>query len=194
MNQKQAKELVRSRLSDKRYEHTLNVRKMAVKLAKRHDADEDRAALAALLHDAAKEISKDEMRAIMKAHPEYAEGGEERPTSVWHGICAAILARTEWGVEDEAVLSAIACHTAGKPGMSKLDKILYLADMSSAERDWPGVNKLRKLERKDLDAAMLMALKQTNDFVLSQGNPLDPMSKAAYDDIQAQVEARAAKP
>lgn len=194
MNQKQAKELVRSRLSDKRYEHTLNVRKMAVKLAKRHDADEDRAALAALLHDAAKEIPKDEMRAIMKAHPEYAEGGEERPAPVWHGICAAILARTEWGVEDEAVLSAIACHTAGKPGMSKLDKILYLADMSSAERDWPGVNKLRKLERKDLDAAMLMALKQTNDFVLSQGKPLDPMSKAAYDDIQAQVEARAAKP
>ena len=194
MNQKQAKELVRSRLSDKRYEHTLNVRKMAVKLAKRHDANEDRAALAALLHDAAKEISKDEMRAIMKAHPEYAEGGEERPAPVWHGICAAILARTEWGVEDEAVLSAIACHTAGKPGMSKLDKILYLADMSSAERDWPGVNKLRKLERKDLDAAMLMALKQTNDFVLSQGKPLDHMSKAAYDDIQAQVEARAAKP
>ena len=194
MNQKQAKELVRSRLSDKRYEHTLNVRKMAVKLAKRHDADEDRAALAALLHDAAKEISKDEMRAIMKAHAEYAEGGEERPTPVWHCICAAILARTEWGVEDEAVLSAIACHTAGKPGMSKLDKILYLADMSSAERDWPGVNKLRRLERKDLDAAMLMALKQTNDFVLSQGKPLDPMSKAAYDDIQAQVEARAAKP
>lgn len=194
MNQKQAKELVRSRLSDKRYEHTLNVRKMAVKLAKCHDADADRAALAALLHDAAKEISKDEMRAIMKAHPEYAEGGEERPTPVWHGICAAILARTEWGVKDEAVLSAIACHTAGKPGMSKLDKILYLADMSSAERDWPGVNKLRKLERKDLDAAMLMALKQTNDFVLSQGKPLDPMSKAAYDDIQAQVEARAAKP
>lgn len=193
MNQKQAKELVRSRLSDKRYEHTLNVRKMAVKLAKCHDADEDRAALAALLHDAAKEISKDEMRAIMKAHPEYAEGGEERPTPVWHGICAAILARTEWGVKDEAVLSAIACHTAGKPGMSKLDKILYLADMSSAERDWPGVNKLRKLERKDLDAAMLMALKQTNDFVLSQDKPLDPMSKAAYDDIQAQVEARAAK-
>ena len=194
MNQKQAKELVRSRLSDKRYEHTLNVRRMAVKLAKRHAADENRAALAALLHDAAKEISKDEMRAIMKAHPEYAEGGEERPTPVWHGICAAILARTEWGGEDEAVLSDIARHTASKPGMSQLDKILYLADMSSAERDWPGVNKLRKLERKDLDAAMLMALKQTNDFGLSQDKPLDPMSKAAYDDIQAQVEARAAKP
>ena len=74
---------------------------------------------------------------------------------------------------------------AGKPGMTQLDKILYLADMTSAERDWPGVEKLRKLELKDLDAAMLAALKQTNDFVLSQGKPLDPMSKAAYEDILA---------
>ena len=185
MDLKQAKELVRSRLSDKRYEHTINVKKMAVKLAKHYGTDPEQAALAALLHDAAKELPKDEMRAIMQAHPEYAQGGEARPTPVWHGICAAILARTEWGVTDEAVLSAIACHTAGKAGMTQLDKILYLADMTSAERDWPGVEKLRKLELKDLNAAMLAALKQTNDFVLSQGKPLDPMSKAAYEDILA---------
>ena len=190
MNLKQAKELVRGRLSDKRYEHTINVKKMAVKLAKRYGADEEKAALAAILHDSAKEISKDEMREIMRQYPQYAEGGENRPTPVWHGICASILARTQWGVEDEAILSAIACHTAGKPGMSKLDKIVYLADMTSAERDWPGVNKLRKLELKDLDAAMLAALKQTNDFVLSQGKPLDSVSKAAYDDIKARVNAR----
>ena len=185
MDLKQAKELVRSRLSDKRYEHTINVKKMAVKLAKRYGVDEDKAALAALLHDSAKEISKDEMRAIMQAHPEYAQGGEARPTPVWHGICAAILARTEWGVTDEAVLSAIACHTAGKAGMTQLDKILYMADMTSAERDWPGVEKLRKLEMKDLDVAMLAALRQTNGFVLSEGKPLDPESKAAYEDILA---------
>ena len=190
MNLKQAKELVRGRLSDKRYEHTINVKKMAVKLAKRYGADEEKAALAAILHDSAKEISKDEMREIMRQYPQYAEGGESRPAPVWHGICGSILARTQWGVEDEAILSAIACHTAGKPGMSKLDKIVYLADMTSAERDWPGVNKLRKLELKDLDAAMLAALKQTNDFVLSQGKPLDPVSKATYDDIKARVNAR----
>ena len=157
MNLKQAKELVRGRLSDKRYEHTLNVKKMAVKLAKIYGEDEERAALAALLHDSAKEISKDEMREILRAYPQYAEGGEERPAPVWHGVCAALLARTQWGV----------------------------TDMTSAERDWPGVEKLRKLEKKNLDAAMLAALKQTNDFVLSQGKPLDPMSKAAYEDILA---------
>ncbi len=190
MKWKEAKDLVKGRLSEKRYQHTLNVKKMAVKLARRYGVNEEKAALAALLHDAAKELPKEEMKALMAQYPQYAEGGESRPVPVWHGVCAAILARTEWGVTDEAVLSAIACHTAGKPGMTKLDKIVYLADMTSKERDWPGVNKLRKLEMKDLDAAMLAALKQTNDFVLSQGKPLDPMSKAAYDDILAQVEAR----
>ena len=193
MKWKEAKDLVKGRLSEKRYQHTLNVKKMAVKLARRYGVNEEKAALAALLHDAAKEIPKEEMKALMAQYPQYAEGGESRPIPVWHGVCAAILARTEWGVTDEAVLSAIACHTAGKPGMTKLDKIVYLADMTSKERDWPGVNKLRKLEMKDLDAAMLAALKQTNDFVLSQGKPLDPMSKAAYDDILAQVETRSRK-
>ena len=193
MKWKEAKDLVKGRLSEKRYQHTLNVKKMAVKLARRYGVQEEKAALAALLHDAAKEIPKEEMKALMAQYPQYAEGGESRPVPVWHGVCAAILARTEWGVTDEAVLSAIACHTAGKSGMTKLDKVVYLADMTSKERDWPGVNKLRKLEMKDLDAAMLAALQQTNDFVLSQGKPLDPMSKAAYDDILAQVEARSRK-
>ena len=185
MELKQAKELVRGRLSDKRYEHTINVKKNGRQAgqALRHRPGAGRTGGA--FDDAAKELPKDEMRAIMQAHPEYAQGGEARPTPVWHGICAAILARTEWGVTDEAVLSAIACHTAGKAGMTQLDKILYLADMTSAERDWPGVEKLRKLEMKDLDAAMLVALRQTNGFVLSEGKPLDPESKAAYEDILA---------
>ena len=158
---------------------------MAVKLAKHYGADEEQAALAALLHDAAKEIGKDEMRAIMQAHPEYAEGGEARPHA---GVARRVRVHSgphRMGRDRRSRAQRHACHTAGKPGMTQLDKILYLADMTSAERDWPGVEKLRKLELKDLDAAMLAALKQTNDFVLSQGKPLDSMSKAAYEDILA---------
>jgi len=85
MNLKQAKELVRGRLSDKRYEHTINVKKMAVKLAKRYGADEEKAALAAILHDSAKEISKDEMREIMRQYPQYAEGGEQVHIMLFYG-------------------------------------------------------------------------------------------------------------
>ena len=76
MNLKQAKELVRGRLSDKRYEHTINVKKMAVKLAKRYGADEEKAALAAILHDSAKEISKDEMREIIRHERRIEFAGE----------------------------------------------------------------------------------------------------------------------
>lgn len=184
MDLKEAKALARRRMGDKRFEHTLNVKKMAVKLAKRYGADPDQAALAALLHDAAKEMPTAQMLELMRRYPEYAEGGESRPTPVWHGVCASILARTEWGVTDEAVLSAIACHTAGKPGMSLLDKILYLADMSSAERDWNGVENLRKLELEDLDAAMLAALEQTIGYVRKCGKPVDPISVAAWEDIK----------
>ena len=188
MNLKQAKELVRGRLSDKRYEHTINVKKMAVKLAKRYGADKEKAALAAILHDSAKEISKDEMREIMRQYPQYAEGGESRPTPVWHGICASILARTQWGVEDEAILSAIACHTAGKPGMSKLDKIVYLADCIEPGRDYPGVDRLRSLCRQDLDQAMIQALSDTIEHVRQKGGEPDRRSKEALDDLRSKKE------
>lgn len=184
MDLKTAKALARQRMGDKRYEHTLNVKKMAVRLAKHYGADPDQAALAALLHDTAKEMPIAEMLALMRRYPELAGDAENRPTPVWHGVCAAILARTEWGVTDEAVLSAIACHTTGKPGMSLLDKIIFLADMTCAERDWDGVDALRKLELEDIDRAMLAGLEQSIRFVEQCGRPLDPMSAAAYADIR----------
>ena len=96
-------------------------------------------------------------------------------------IAAAILAQTQWGVSDPEILSAIRCHTTGKPDMSKLDKIIYLADMTSAERDWPGVDDLRKLEMQDLDRALCDALKRSIDFVEEKGGTLDPESVAAYE-------------
>ena len=185
MDYSEAKKLVKARLSEKRWTHTKNVKKMAVKLARRWGTDPEKAAMAAILHDSAKELPKQELLQIFADNAIIAENAPARPLPVWHGIAAAILAETQWGITDPEILSAIRCHTTGKPGMSKLDKIIYLADMTSAERDWPGVEKLRRLELKDLDAAMLAALKQTNDFVLSQGKPLDPMSKAAYEDILA---------
>ena len=114
-----------------------------------------------------------------------------RPTSVWHGIAAAILCETEWGVHDPEVLSAIRCHTTGKPGMSLLDKIIYMADMTSAERDYPGVEALRDEEFEDLDMALLHALKRTIDFVKEKGGRLDDQSVAAYEDLCAQLGARA---
>lgn len=191
MKYEQAKKLVKKNLSEKRYTHTKNVKKMAVKLAKRWGADPEKAALAAILHDAAKELPKDRQLQIFAENAIIAENAPMRPTSVWHGIAAAILCETEWGVHDPEVLSAIRCHTTGKPGMSLLDKIIYMADMTSAERDYPGVEALREEEFEDLDMALLHALKRTIDFVKEKGGRLDDQSVAAYEDLCAQLGARA---
>ena len=190
MDLKEAKELARKRLGDKRYRHTLNVEKMAVKLAKRYGADCDQAALAALLHDTAKEMPTADQLALLRAHPDLAGNTENRPTPIWHGVCAAILARTQWGVTDEAVLSAVACHTAGKPGMTLLDKILFMADMTSEERDFDGVEELRKLEMEDIDKAMYKALDDSMTFVKQNNKPLDPMSAAAWEDFRRLLASR----
>lgn len=184
MTEQKARRLAKKRLSAKRYQHTLNVRRMAVKLAKRWGADPEKAALAALLHDTAKELPREEMLRILNDNAIMAENAQNRPSPVWHGICAAILAQTQWGVEDEEVLSAIRCHTTGKPGMSLLDEIVFLADMTSAERDYPEVDYLRKLEKKDIHQAMREALEMNLHWLEESGKPVDEETRAALEDLR----------
>lgn len=184
MTEQKARRLAKKRLSAKRYQHTLNVRRMAVKLAKRWGADPEKAALAALLHDTAKELPREEMLQILNDNAIMAENAQNRPSPVWHGICAAILAQTQWGVEDEEVLSAIRCHTTGKPGMSLLDEIVFLADMTSAERDYPEVDCLRKLEKKDIHQAIREALEMNLHWLEESGKPVDEETRAALEDLR----------
>lgn len=184
MTEQKARRLAKKRLSAKRYQHTLNVRRMAVKLAKRWGADPEKAALAALLHDTAKELPREEMLQILNDNAIMAENAQNRPSPVWHGICAAILAQTQWGVEDEEVLSAIRCHTTGKPGMSLLDEIVFLADMTSAERDYPEVDYLRKLEKKDIHQAIQEALEMNLHWLEESGKPVDEETRAALEDLR----------
>jgi len=164
MDYSEAKKLVKARLSEKRWTHTKNVKKMAVKLARRWGTDPEKAAMAAILHDSAKELPKQELLQIFADNAIIAENAPARPSPVWHGIAAAILAETQWGITDPEILSAIRCHTTGKPGMSKLDKIIYLADMTSAERDWPGVDDLilwkKRAARWTLKASPLMSMQK----------------------------------
>ena len=184
MDLKQAKQMAKRELSEKRYQHTLNVKQQAVHLAKLYGADEDKAALAAYLHDIAKERPHQELLQILRDNAIMAENAQERPAPVWHGICAAILCQTEWGIADPEILSAIACHTTGKPGMSKLDKIVFLADMTCAERTYPEVHELRRLCEEDLDVAMITALGMNIAWMEESGKPIDPVSRETYEDLR----------
>lgn len=185
MTYQQAEDMVCRTLSPKRFQHTMNVKKLAVRMAQHYGVDTEKAALAAILHDSAKELPRTELLQIMQDNAIIKKGTQNRPEPVWHGICAAILAKTQWNVQDEEILSAIACHTTGKENMSKLDKILFLADMTSAERDYPGVEELRSLEMRNLDKAMIQALKMTISFVEQKNAIADPESAKALAWLQA---------
>ena len=187
MTCEEAQELVKGRLSHKRYKHTVNVKNKAVELARRYGADEEKAALAALLHDSAKELPQEEMLQIFSDNAIMAKNAASRPTPVWHGIAAAILCATQWGVTDPEILSAIECHTTGKANMTLLEKIIYMADATSAERDYPGVERLRQEEMQDLDLALLHSLQQSIAFVKKKGGKLDPQTVAACEDLQERI-------
>ena len=103
-----------------------------------------------------------------------AKNAAKRPAPVWHGYAASILCQTQWGVTDPEILSAIECHTTGKQNMSLLDKIIYMADMTSAERDYTGVEALRAEEMQHLALALCHALEQSIAFVRENGTPLAP--------------------
>ncbi|HJA25104.1 MAG TPA: bis(5'-nucleosyl)-tetraphosphatase (symmetrical) YqeK [Candidatus Fournierella merdigallinarum] len=190
MTCKQAEKMVKKALSQKRFTHTVNVKNEAVEMAKRFGASEEKAALAALLHDAAKELPKDELLQILRENAIIAGDAENSPPPVWHGVAAAILAQTRWGVEDQEVLDAIRYHTTGRPGMTKLDKIIFLSDMISAERDYPEVEELRQLAKQDLDVAVTVALRYNVEWMEACGKTIDPLSRQALDDLEKSVPAR----
>ena len=183
MTCEEAKKLVKPRLGQKRWTHTKNVKKMAVQLAERWGENPEKAALAALLHDSAKELPRDALLQIFADNAIIAENAPARPAAIWHGIAAAIVAETQWGVTDPEILSAIRCHTTGKPGMSLLDKILYLADYIEETRDFPGVEKARELAKVDIDRALLYCYDQTLTELVARGKLIHSDTIAAYNDM-----------
>ena len=174
-------------MDEKRFAHCVRVSETARTLAKLNGYDEDKAALAGFVHDYAKQIPVEEYIKVIKEEgfdPDLLNWNR----AIWHGIVGSWFIKRDLGITDPEILSAIRCHTTGKPGMSKLDKIIYLADMTSAERDWPGVDDLRALEMQDLDRALCDALKRSIDFVEEKGGSLDPESVAAYEYAKAHLE------
>ena len=187
ITRKEAARLAKRTLSQRRYEHTRNVEKLAVRLAERNGVSEEKAALAALLHDIAKELPKDRMLQIITENAIIVKDAARHLPPVWHGAAAAVLAKTEYGVEDEEILSAIRCHTTGKPHMSKLDKVLYLADYMEPSRAFDGVEELRRLVWEDLDQAMILGLEMTVEELRERGAVVHQNTQGTLDDLRRKL-------
>ena len=180
-----AEALARSRLSEGRYEHTLRVADTAEDLALVHDLDTDRARLAALLHDAAREMGPEEFLNLADKWQLQVEDPERESPKLLHGPVAAELAKRELGVDDEEVLEAVRTHTTGRPGMGPLALVLYVADKIEPARDYPSVGRLRRLAGEDLNGAAAESLRRAIAHNQERGKPTHPASLKMLDWLEA---------
>lgn len=186
MNRNELAEAVRKQLPKTRWEHTLRVVETAVELSDRFGADREQARLAALLHDYCKFWPQEQMAEIIRERG-LSQDLLEYHVELWHAPVGAEVVREELGIEDEAVLDAIRYHTTGRPHMSLLDKVIFLADYIEPGRQFPGVEEVREWARKDLDQAVWKSLDKTLVFLIGKNQKVYPLTWAARNDMVDRV-------
>lgn len=174
---------VRTVLSEERIQHVLGVVQTAAELAERYGADPDKAALAAWLHDVAKERSRDELLMMADEFGIIFTDLEMRIPALWHAPVGTRLARFQFGLQDLDVLASIRFHTTGRPGMSLLEQIIFLADVIEPGRRFPDADQLRELSKLDLGRAMLAAFENKIVRIVGRGGLLHPDTVAARNDM-----------
>jgi predicted HD superfamily hydrolase involved in NAD metabolism len=182
MEREQALIIVKKQLTEHRYQHTLGVADTAILLAKQYGVDEKKAELAAIFHDYAKFRPKDEMREILVNQGMPKDLLEFNP-ELWHAPVGAYLAEHEAGITDPEVLAAIRFHTSGRRGMTKLEKVIYLADYIEPGRHFPGVEEVRELAKLNLNDALIKAVQNTIMFLMKNIQAIYPETFHTYNDL-----------
>lgn len=183
MNLKKIEKQLMLALTPKRFLHTQNVVKAGEDLGLRYDADLDKIRIAGLLHDCAKNFTEDQLRAYAKEYHLKIDEITILEPQLLHGPVGAIVAAKEYGVDDPQVLDAIAYHTTGRKKMSKLEKIIYLADFIEIGRSYHGVDDLRILAFEDLDKAMIQAFSNTIRYIAGLKGLIHPRTIIARNQL-----------
>ena len=172
---------LKSKLDPLRFEHSVSVSFTCTALAMRYGYDIQKAELAGLMHDCAKRFTDSELIQKCQKHEVALTEAEIKAPAVIHAKYGAYLAENKYGIHDPEIISAIACHTTGKPDMTTLDKILYIADYIEPRRDKAdNLPQMRHLAFQDLDKTMYEILKGTLEYLGKKGNSIDPMTLQAF--------------
>lgn len=172
-------EKVASAMSEKRFKHVLGVEKAAIELAERYGCDTEKAGLAGLIHDYAKELSDQEFLDLIDNHqlnPELKKWGN----NVWHGMVGIYKIQEDLGVTDKEILRSIETHTVGSGDMSLLDKIIYVADYIEPGRRFPLVEEARVIAKESLDKAVAYETVHTVEHLAHQAFPIFPQTIETY--------------
>lgn len=174
------KKYLKENLSQKRYTHSLNVAEECRKLAVKYGEDPDKAYFAGLLHDICKELPDDEQKKIV-LESNFSVCREELETrSLWHAIAGAYFIKTHFGVEDIDIINAVRFHTVGRAGMTRLEEIVYIGDLISADRDYKDVDRMRKISYTDINSAMLEAFSYSIKSVVKKGGLIPICTTEGY--------------
>ncbi|GIP55414.1 bis(5'-nucleosyl)-tetraphosphatase (symmetrical) YqeK [Paenibacillus vini] len=168
-------EIVSGQMPAKRWKHVEGVMETAVILAERFGGDKEKADLAALLHDLAKFWPVERQEAMIRdngLNPELLEHDKQ----LMHAEIGAFVAQRDYGIEDPEVLDAVRYHTSGRVGMTKLDKIVCLADYIEPGREFPGVERIRDLAEHSLEEALVAGFDSTISFLLEKGKVIFPLT------------------
>ena len=174
-NFNELKEIVKSKMSLKRFTHTLGVVEISEKLAKIYNANIQKCKVAALLHDICKEMDMEYIKNICKNNfiNELSEEDLEN-NEILHGFAGAYYVKNELGINDKEILNAIKYHTVGAKDMTLLEKIVYIADAIEYGRNYPSVVEIREETFKNLDKGILMEIEHKEEYLESIGKKSHP--------------------
>lgn len=179
---KKIRKSMEKNLDAKRFEHTLGVAYTASALAMCYEVDVNKAQIAGLLHDCAKCLSDEKKLSICKKHNIQISKVENRNPFLLHAKAGSYIAMNKFNIHDQDIINAILNHTTGRPGMSALEKIIYVSDyIEPGRKQAPNLKEVRKLAFQNLDAALLKILEDTLQYLKESGSETDPMTQETYD-------------
>ena len=180
--------VLKERLTERRYIHSLNVADSAKKLASIYGADEEKAYTAGLVHDSCKDMPAGLQLSYLLENKVEMTDLEINTAKLYHAMSGKVFARNEFGIEDEDMLNAVRYHTTGRRGMSLLEKIIFVADFISAERDYNGVETMREKATRSLDEAIVEGLSFTIKDLIDAERLVHPDTLDAYNDALFKIQ------
>ncbi|WP_220729503.1 bis(5'-nucleosyl)-tetraphosphatase (symmetrical) YqeK [Apilactobacillus zhangqiuensis] len=174
-------EKLKKALTQSRFEHVLRVEQMAIELAKKNDVDVEKASVAGLCHDYAKQRPDDNFIELIKKY-RLDDILLQYGNAIWHGEVGYLLVQNELGVTDIDILNSIKHHTTGAKYMSKLEQIVYMADYIEMGRDFPGVEEARDITFNNLADGVAYQTKHTLQFLISSNKPVYPKTIDTYNE------------
>lgn len=178
-------EIIRGRLTPKRFHHSLEVAKQAVHLAAIYGADEKKARTAGILHDIMKDAGAKAQLQIFHDFGIILDNAEKASPTCWHAHAGAVFIENVLHVGDEDIINAVRYHTTGRAGMSPLEKTIFVADFTSADRDYPDSDEMRRLADIGSAPAMEYALSYTIRDLVNRAAVIHPDAIDAYNELIA---------